>query len=1341
MPDLGSTLSLNASNFAAGIAQTRAKLVELNTALIENRQKMKEVSKEAAELQKQERELSNSMKDGGTKEQQQELQTLRDRIGQVNAELGSLRTREKEIQSDIRKTSNELEKQKGSTDDLTESTDKANDSLKKLETGLKAVLASAAGKKIFDFLIGTNAEMEQYLTSFEVMLGDMEKAKELMSDLNSMAAKTPMSLDNITAVGTQLLNYGVAADSLVSTMTQLGDLASGNAQKFERVSLAYGQMLAKGKVSGEELRQMTEAGVPLLQALADTLNVTAGEVQDLISKGKVGIPELNAAIESMTTGTGQFAGMMEKQAQTFEGMLSTLSDEAVQFGRDVGEGAFGVAKKSLSELLEMIDHWRDDGTLEEIARDAGTTVEVIANSIKTVITLLVDCRGAIIPLISAFVAYKAAVKGMSVIDGLRSSVSAFTSLIKAETVATEGATVAQEGLNVAMTANPIGLAIAAVAGLTAGIIYLSSQVENAEDRFNRLNGEIKDLRDNSKSVSEAVTEEQKKLSSVVTEYQKINDNVDDATEKKDKLIELQKVLNELYGEEKTQIDLVNGSYEENIRLLEAENEAAKQRAINQIQSDLEAAEKKQSDATTLQAIHIEFDADKITDEVNDWYNEIKDKISDDGFNLVELTGFGDKSTLTFSGNINQVIENLDNLEKAILASGKAGTDLKDMFDAVHDGKKQFEEMRSATEEIREEFEAVETGTNLLTESAGYAVDTFKELAGAFEAASPEDLTKQTEDLTKAASDLVNEYSSLYDSVNKIKEGEALNYEQIQALLKVYPTLSKYIEVTADGYSIEIGALDDLSNALDDNLQKRIEHEKQATYETLRGWEARKKIIEREIATSAQAAANDPMARAAYDAAMTKLKDADAEIATLYAKLDTWETTPAYLASNRGKSTKETKSSTSAKSDTQKAKDPAGLKTLMSYAKTATSAFKEMQENGELALSTVQALMDAGYGDALYQDAEGKWKLTDANGEFTKALNDQITAAQGVEGATDKEKAALETLRKSIIDITAGTYGLIQAEEKLSETTVGDMSSNMRTLSEAIAEQNTNGGLSADSVSSIAGTRYAKALTVVEGKITLDSSKLKAELSDEIDKAIEDLNEKLKTAEEGDIPGLKAQIQAFEDLKAVIDEVVSGLYGVEKAQEKVVSDDAMSAYEKAANRRLKMIDAELAAKRKLRDETLKAIDDEVQARKRLIEDNDIQKQIDQVSAQLKYSQLDEFSRAQLERKMQSLENDKADMLWERGVEDRRAAANEEYDTAAEQLNAEKEAINNALEALNKLNDTFIDGFGNLGEIIKEAMESVKPDSTVNINLNNADSLTAEQIIALVEQVYGSSDATQ
>ena len=73
MPDLGSTLSLNSSNFGAGIAEARAKLTELNTALIENRNKMKEVNKEASELQKQEKALAESMKDGGTKEQQEEM--------------------------------------------------------------------------------------------------------------------------------------------------------------------------------------------------------------------------------------------------------------------------------------------------------------------------------------------------------------------------------------------------------------------------------------------------------------------------------------------------------------------------------------------------------------------------------------------------------------------------------------------------------------------------------------------------------------------------------------------------------------------------------------------------------------------------------------------------------------------------------------------------------------------------------------------------------------------------------------------------------------------------------------------------------------------------------------------------------------------------------------------------------------------------------------------------------------------------------------------------------------------------------------------------------------------
>ena len=137
--------------------------------------------------------------------------------------------------------------------------------------------------------------------------------------------------------------------------------------------------------------------------------------------------------------------------------------------------------------------------------------------------------------------------------------------------------------------------------------------------------------------------------------------------------------------------------------------------------------------------------------------------------------------------------------------------------------------------------------------------------------------------------------------------------------------------------------------------------------------------------------------------------------------------------------------------------------------------------------------------------------------------------------------------------------------------------------------------------------------------------------------------------------------------------------------------------------------------------------------------DIQRQIDQAMAQLKYSQLDDFSQAQLQRKIQSLQNDKADMLWERGIEDRRAAANEEYDTAAEQLNNEKEAINNSLEVLRTLNDTVATGITDLEETIKAAMEAVKPDSTFNLVINNADKMTVDQLMELIENQYGSTGA--
>lgn len=369
----------------------------------------------------------------------------------------------------------------------------ATDMSRKIVNAFKAVALGYTGKKLIDYFIGSNSEMEQYLTSFEVLLGSASNAKKLMDDLTQFANVTPLELTDVTKSAQMLMNYGVAADDVISKLTQLGDLSGGNAVKLDRISLAYGQMLAKGKVTGEELRQMTEAGVPLLQALADSIGVSTAELQKMISAGRVGIPELNGAIANLTTGTGKFAGMMEKQAQTMTGMLSTLKDSLTQFGRDAGEKAFDEVKGSLKDLMDMLAQAQEDGTLADIAEDIGVALNALIKALINVTEFVVKYRKAILAGAAAMATFKASMAIGNVITSL-------TVAYKGLAGATLAAKTAQVALNAVTKANPIGLAIGAVATLTAGVVWLVKNIDTAAESVAKVKKEIADAE---KTISDA----------------------------------------------------------------------------------------------------------------------------------------------------------------------------------------------------------------------------------------------------------------------------------------------------------------------------------------------------------------------------------------------------------------------------------------------------------------------------------------------------------------------------------------------------------------------------------------------------------------------------------------------------------------------------------------------------------------------------------------------------------------------------------------------------------------------------------------------------------------------
>lgn len=145
--------------------------------------------------------------------------------------------------------------------------------------------------------IESAANFEQNRIAFEVMLGSAEKAKQLLGEISTFAKETPFDLPQLVEGGKRLLAYNVESEKLIPTLEMLGNLAAGvGMDKLPNLILAFGQVKAATKLTGMELRQFSEAGVPLLQALVDEANKGGGmlvKVGDSASKAKVDVKELN----------------------------------------------------------------------------------------------------------------------------------------------------------------------------------------------------------------------------------------------------------------------------------------------------------------------------------------------------------------------------------------------------------------------------------------------------------------------------------------------------------------------------------------------------------------------------------------------------------------------------------------------------------------------------------------------------------------------------------------------------------------------------------------------------------------------------------------------------------------------------------------------------------------------------------------------------------------------------------------------------------------------------------------------------------------------------------------
>ena len=182
-------------------------------------------------------------------------------------------------------------------------------------------------------LLNFSSQLQQNSIAFATMTGSAEMAQKHLADLKSFARETPFQFGDLVEYSKRLQAMGTDVNDVVDTMRVLGNVASGvGMEKMPQLILAFGQVQAVGRLTGMELRQFTEAGVPLLGELAKAYGVTTGEMQEMISEGKVGFASVKYVMEQMTEEGGRIGPQMQNQAHTFATASSNIVDNLLQIG-------------------------------------------------------------------------------------------------------------------------------------------------------------------------------------------------------------------------------------------------------------------------------------------------------------------------------------------------------------------------------------------------------------------------------------------------------------------------------------------------------------------------------------------------------------------------------------------------------------------------------------------------------------------------------------------------------------------------------------------------------------------------------------------------------------------------------------------------------------------------------------------------------------------------------------------------------------------------------------------------------------------------------------------------
>lgn len=248
-------------------------------------------------------------------------------------------------------------------------------------SAIKAAVSTVVdgAKKMVSAGLEYNQAMEGYVTNFTTMLGgSSEAANGMVGSLQKLASATPLAMSDLAGGAQTLLAFGVASDDVSGTLQRLGDISLGNADKMQSLARAYGKATAQGKLTGETVQMMIDAGWNPLIDICDQTGESMEDVQKRMAAGSISAEELTQAVNHATDAGGRFAGGMEAASKTVAGLTSTLQDNVNAM---LGELMQPVSDAMLSTLLptaidavdQLTTAFEDEG-IDGFSRVAGSLI-------------------------------------------------------------------------------------------------------------------------------------------------------------------------------------------------------------------------------------------------------------------------------------------------------------------------------------------------------------------------------------------------------------------------------------------------------------------------------------------------------------------------------------------------------------------------------------------------------------------------------------------------------------------------------------------------------------------------------------------------------------------------------------------------------------------------------------------------------------------------------------------------------------------------------------------------------------------------------------------------------